>query len=294
MTALVPELVHSAMRDSVSSTTLLRQALVVARRLDIPDLVTWITNELNGYYSGEVPDYRRLHGQVMLENPLRGPIPFFAKPEILDELTYFEARQSLPELETVAKSETGIFSHYPSELEHRFMQLIHESHGVALRPTLKFSTIQVLGIVEKVRSRVLEWALDLESKGVLGEGMTFSEKEKQIVQEHHNYFGNITGSQIQIGSDGSTQSQTSSMGNVEALSALIALLEQALRNGEVSTEICEDLQADLAYLQAQAASPKPKWPVIQSITGSIKSVLENAAGSTLATQAQPFISALLL
>lgn len=294
MTALVPELVNAAMSDVVTPNELLRRALVVARRLDVPEFVTWISNELNGYNSGDVPDYRHVRAQVMVENPYRGAyIPFFAAPQMMEMLSAFEVRQSLPELMKVAQSDSGIYSHFPSEVESTLMQMIEEAQGVRLRPALRFSTVQVEGIVEKVRCKVLEWALNLEAKGVLGEGMTFSEKEKQIVQEHHNYFGNITGSQIQIGSDGSSQSQTQTMGNTEALSGLIALLEKTLRNDELSEEVSEELGADLTYLQAQATSPQPKWPVIRSITASIKSVLENAAGSTIAAQARPFIDALL-
>ena len=77
MPALVPELVNAAIDASVSPGDLLRRALVVARRLAVPELVDWISSELNGYYSGEVTYYRRVQGQLMAENPIHGPIPFF-------------------------------------------------------------------------------------------------------------------------------------------------------------------------------------------------------------------------
>lgn len=79
MPALVPELVNAAIDASVSPGDLLRRALVVARRLAVPELVDWISSELNGYYSGEVPDYRRVQGQLMAENPIHGPIPFLRR-----------------------------------------------------------------------------------------------------------------------------------------------------------------------------------------------------------------------
>ena len=65
MLALVIELVNAAIDTSVSPSDLLRRALVVARRLGVPELVEWISGELNGYYSGEVPDYRRVQGQLI-------------------------------------------------------------------------------------------------------------------------------------------------------------------------------------------------------------------------------------
>ena len=50
---------------------------------------------------------------------------------------------------------------------------------------------------------------------------------------------------------------------------------------------------ELATLQAQAESPKPKWAVIKATAGSIKAVLENAAGGVLVAQALPYLTALL-
>lgn len=292
MSALVTELVNAAIDASVSPGDLLRRALVVARRLAVPELVDWISSELNGYYSGEVPDYRRAQGQLMAESPINGPIPFFAPPDMAELLSDFEVRQSVPELMQLAQSTTGIYSHFPANIEHTLMQMMREANGVAMRPALRFSTVQVQGVIEKVRSRVLEWALDLEAKGVLGEGMTFTQQEKQAVQQHY-HFGDVTGSQIQIGSSRSNQTQTQTSGDMAALSALIELLRDANKRGRIAAEVRDELQAELATLQAQAASPKPKWAIIKATARSIKAMLENAAGGVLATQAMPYLTALL-
>ncbi|WP_167509255.1 hypothetical protein [Pseudomonas oryzihabitans] len=292
MPALVTELVNAAIDTSVSSADLLRRALVTARRLGVPELIDWISSELNGYYSGEVPDYRRVQGQLMAESPIRGPIPFIAPPEIAEMLSDFEVRQSVPELIQLAQSTTGIYSHFPADVEHTLINMMRETNGMMMRPALRFSTVQVQGIIEKVRSRVLEWALDLETKGVIGEGMTFSQEEKQIVQQQHYHFGDVSGSQIQIGSNGSNQTQMPSDSSMAALSALIELLRDAIHQGRISGEAREELQAELATLQAQAASPKPKWAIIKATAGSIKAVLENATGGVIAVQALPLLAAL--
>ena len=54
MPAIVPELVTMASDPAVSAGDLLRRALVVAKRLAVPELVEWINAELNGY-EGKVP-----------------------------------------------------------------------------------------------------------------------------------------------------------------------------------------------------------------------------------------------
>ncbi|MDH0343425.1 hypothetical protein [Chromobacterium haemolyticum] len=79
----------------------------------------------------------------------------------------------------------------------------------------------------------------------------------------------------------------------EALTALIDVMRSALERGEVLGETADELKAELTTLQAQASSPKPKWQVIKATAGSIKAVLENAAGSMLATQALPYLLHLL-
>ena len=193
----------------------------------------------------------------------------------------------------LAQSTTGIYSHFPANIEHTLMQMMREANGVTMRPALRFSTVQVQGVIEKVRSRVLEWALDLEAKGVLGEGMTFTQQEKQTVQQQHYHFGDVSGSQIQIGSNSSNQTQTQTGGDMAALSALIELLRDAIQQGRIEAEVRDELQAELATLQAQAASPKPKWAIIKATAGSIKAVLENGAGGVLAAQALPYLTALL-
>lgn len=293
MPALVPELVNAAVDASVSLSDLLRRALVIARRLAVPELVEWISGELNGYQSGEVPGYRRIRGQLKAENPMRGYIPFMPDPKVAELLSDFSVRQSVPELIELLQSTTGIYCHFPPEIEHTLMNMMQASNGVAMRPVLSFSKVQVQGILEKVRSQVLEWALDLESKGVLGEGMSFSKEEKQMIQEKHYHFGDVSSSQIQIGSSGSNQTQTQAQGDMSALTALIGLLHEAIHQGRVVGEVRDELEAELLTLQAQAASPRPKWAIIKATASSIKTVLEGAAGGMLATQALPYLTALL-
>ena len=92
MPALVPELVNMASTPGVSTADLLRRALVVARRLAVPELADWINSELTGYGSGEVPEYRRVRGQLVAENPYRGVVPVFAPPELTEQLADFAVR----------------------------------------------------------------------------------------------------------------------------------------------------------------------------------------------------------
>lgn len=291
MPALVPELVNMASTPAISTTDLLRRALVVARRLAAPELTEWINCELTGYETGEVPDYRRLRGQLMVVNPRHGYIPFFPPAEMVEMLADFPAHQSIPELIHLRNSDTGIYSHFPPDIEQTLMRMMRESSGVAMRPALKFATVQIEGIIETVRSRILDWALDLESRGIIGDGMSFTPEEKQAVQEQHYHFGNISGSQIQIATHGSTQTQAAP--DLDALQALIDALAVALNKNATQSDVADELRAELATLKAQAASPRPKWEVVKATARSIKTIAEAAAGNILGDLAKPHVATLM-
>ncbi len=292
MTALVPELVNMASDPTVSVSDLLRRVLVAAHRLGVPDLVEWISSELNGY-TGDVPEYRQIRGQLEAMHPDVGPMPVHVGSKIGDWITLINERGPIPELEPLSKENGTLHRHFSSEQELAIMGAMN----VRMRPHLAFTTFQIRGIVERVRSRILQWALDLEGRGILGEGMTFTQREKQAVQQihYHNHFGDVSGSLLQIASHGSSQTQTNTTAGIglDALQGLIGALAEAIDRGQVRGETADELRAELATLRAQAASPKPKWEVIRATARSIKTVAEGAAGGLLAGLAQPHMATLL-
>ncbi|QMV75076.1 hypothetical protein HS961_20750 [Comamonas piscis] len=289
MPALVPELVNMASDPNVSTTDLLRRSLVVAHRLAVPELVDWITFELDGFRGNPIPPYREIIGRPQVLNPLQGYQPLmFPDVKWTTLFSKIKIKQSLPELEQLAKSETGVRVNYSAELEHK----LRESLAIPLTPSVAISTVQIYGIVEQVRSRILKWALDLEVRGIIGEGMSFTPQEKQAVQQQHYHFGDVSGSQIQISSSGSTQTQANTQcTDIDALKGLMQALGAVLVNAKGDT--ADELRAELATLKAQAESPKPKWEIIKATARSIKTVAEGAGGSILAGLAQPHMANLL-
>ncbi|WP_219726166.1 AbiTii domain-containing protein [Castellaniella caeni] len=296
MAALVPELVNMASEPHISTADLLRKALVVARRLAVQELVTWINSELNGYNDSEVPEYRKVVGQLHAENPYRGgTVPFIVPQEIAEIVTLIPLAQPLPELQQLAKSDTLLLRYFPADMEQILMNMMMEGSGSATRPLVKFTPIQIGGVVDRVRSRILDWALDLEDRGIIGEGMSFTLEEKQAVQEQHYHFGNVSGSQIQISSNGSTQAQTNTNSghDLEAVKGLIDALGAILERGVVPDDAVDEMRAELATLKAQAASPKPKWEIIKATARTIKTIAEGVAGNILGELAKPHVVTLL-
>lgn len=291
MPALVPELVNAAMESSTLPSDVLRRALVVAQRLGVSERTDWISSELNGYDPKEVPDYRRVRGELIVVTQ-DGIEPLFIPSTLAEVLSNQIVDVPVFDLQMRVQDIEKPFC-IPFRLGIKDELLVIAGRQKKGHPALMVSAVQIQGILEKVKTRVLEWALDLEAKGVLGEGMTFTPQEKQTVQEQHYHFGDVSGSQIQIGSNGSNQTQTQTGGDTAALSALIDVLREVIQQGHLEAEAREELQAELATLQAQAASPKPKWAIIKATAGSIKAVLENAAGGVLSAKALPYLTALL-
>ena len=54
--------------------------------------------------------------------------------------------------------------------------------GHQLEPALHVSLHQLVRIIDSVKTKVMEFALDLESRKVLGEGMTFSKQDQQLAE----------------------------------------------------------------------------------------------------------------
>lgn len=202
MTGLVPELVNAAMDPSLQTTNILRRALVIASRLHVTPLAEWLKKEMNGYSEkDDIPNYRKITGELKLNNPINGLIPFFLPSEIAENLSSINLRLSIIELIELANGEGEIFHIFPIRQQEFLMNCME----IPMQPLCLLSKHKIKTIIEHTRNLSLEWALDLESKGIIGEGMTFSEREKRIVQEQHYHFGDVIGSQIQAGSNQSQQ-----------------------------------------------------------------------------------------
>lgn len=294
MPALVPELVNMASDPAISTADLLRRALVVAQRLGASELTEWFLAELNGYPEGsDVPSYRKLIGTVH-RSPGKGgekalPVDFAPR---LDELMRVCAeehvRHSVSVLEAACtqQGDKVFISTFPHVVNAETQRLGNFLLGRTTTPS------QYRGILDAVRTKTLVWALDLEGRNIIGEGMSFTPQEKQAVQEQHYYISNVSGSQIQIGSSGSTQTQANTTDtDIDALKGLIQALGAVLE--PVQGEVANELKAELAALKAMAESPKPKWAIIKATARSIKTVAEGVTGNILAGLAQPHMAILL-
>jgi hypothetical protein len=179
---IVSELQELAANGNTSISELIRKARMVATKLKLSEFNEWLGHELHGYPSNaKVPDYRVIDGDLRARNPVNGvlmPIRFDA--ELTEKISRVEILQPIGTLEDLlnAEAESLQVPLTPRELQfvHRLMDDFHRSWVLPFRLV---SPTQVTTIVDGVRNRILDWALELESKGIVGNGMTFSQDEQK-------------------------------------------------------------------------------------------------------------------
>jgi AbiTii len=138
-------------------------------------------------------------------------------------------------------------------------------------------------VVDTVRNIVLNWALELEKKGILGEGLSFSRDEKvvaqpvsqQIVAQNIGFIGSAhSGASVnatQSVNYASKQNQVLTF--IKEAQAAVSLLPQ-----DTQARVQRELQA----LEAESTAEPQDGSKIDDILSSIRATCEGAAGSVVA------------
>lgn len=217
--------------ESKSVIQLLRHALVIATKLDIQDFVEWCNNELKGYIGYKqkeniIPSYRIFVGELYAsELGANRIIPVSFDKDILDGLKLKILPESLTEInDWIARdNKEYVMLNLDKDLEKICLDLFEQtvmqdyknmglgrsllSHGVLpkYRPCLIISKSSLVNISNNVRQVILEWALELEKQGILGESLVFTREEKEVATNNPNIhignfqgiLGNVSNSQVQ-------------------------------------------------------------------------------------------------
>lgn len=287
MTSIVLELQKDALNGQFPLTDLLRKSLLVAKKLGVAEFETWILNELNGYTDGKnVPEYRHAHGSVVVNDPYRGWIPVvFKHPEKqrhMSSMPFIQAIAELDDLYHSGKGSESLLMSYSPEAQRRFM----DSTGALAPPVLDVPRNQLRRVLESARTIVLNWALQLEKDGIVGEGLSFSQSEKEtagrVSYNINNFYGHVSHSQIQQDTDASTQSLTITNEWITGIKQFTDNLSSKIDSLGLSSIKQLELQAEIATVQAQTKSPVPKSSTIRTSLEVIQRILEGAAGGAAA------------
>ena len=286
MSSIVIDLQNEITSSECDIVMVLRRAHVIATKLELSEFDQWITNELNGYPNQDAcPNYRIVRGVLKGFNPYQGWIPTMISDSELEKMIC-EVRvpNSISEIVSLCKtSENGLVSEFTGEK----LKLINElfDSPIQMRYALHLSSSSVSDIVEKVKNTILEWTLKLESEGVLGEGMRFSNEEKQNAQSMpqtiNNYFGatnviNAPSENMQIVSG--NESVTFSYGNADLA---IAEIERAITQEQLNQEDRDAALEMLAEIKDKIVQEKKPSIIKASLIG-LKDFMISAGSSLVA------------
>lgn len=283
MESLVLELQREAYKQDSSIVDLVRKTYVLARKLNVLELIEWTNAELKGYKDEEaVPEYRTVYGHLKAFNPYRGYISAYF-PQLKD-INHRVIPTPISEIEQLSIKESGgknsvIYTFIP-EYQVKLM----EWSNTKFEFTIHVPKSEYGKIIDNVRNIILEWTLKLEEEGVIGENMTFNDKEKEVANQIPTItiIGTMVKSQLQQQSNNSTQSLSVGEFKVEGLKEIVEQGNLLLKE-ITDTEVKAELQADLTVLETQFTSPKPKNVIIKESLASIRNIAEGITGSLLAT-----------
>lgn len=180
MDSLVLELQRDVLDRTIHIPDLLRKALLVSRKLKIKDIEEWLNDELNGYELRSVPSYRLISGELKAFNPYRGWIPVDMGGELHASMCETPARDSVSQIaDLVERTETGtVVVKFPANLNTAFRNLMRTDY----EPALHVPVHKLVRILDVTKTKIMDFALDLEARGILGEGIRFSKAEEQLAQ----------------------------------------------------------------------------------------------------------------
>lgn len=185
--SLISEIQIESSDTQVHICDLLRKCLIIANKLNLSDFAQWIRCELNGY-TGELPtpEYRTIMCSLRLKNPYRGLIPLVIEDKRLENiLAKVEVVQSLPSIIALLEETTKGVITFPFSGE-QVTRLHQEFDMMEMMPVRIAPASQISGIMDSVRNKILDFALELEKKGITGDGMSFTKEEQEQANKLQN------------------------------------------------------------------------------------------------------------
>lgn len=233
MTGLVDQLQADALNPAVPVSTLLRKVKVAAAKLALEDALAWVEDELRGCQGDDIPEYRKVRGVTSGMNFYQRWTPIhIGDAEMADQVASCWLREPIGNFEAIlaqpAKGDISI------ALDAELVETLNNVFGwelARIRNTIPRGMLT--SIVERVRTMVLDWALELERNGVRGEGMSFSPAERQKasgggihIGQFHGSFntGDATGPNSRI-----NQASTDQSTNMSGDQSVFGKIEDAVR-----------------------------------------------------------------
>lgn len=289
---IVLQLQEDCLKPDFPISALLRKAKVIASKLNVGEFEEWIDSELGGYKGRmiDLPAHRVGLGQPKFFNPYHGWLDVIVGEGNLSEIvSTARLPQPVAELEQLATKGSG--SHVILGYRASIVDFLNKMNNMDFNYGLHLSKSFIHGALEHARNTTLEWTLQLEKKGVIGENFSFSSTEKEAAKTVTN---NIYNSNVGVlggvsGNASNTKFSTKS-GNVDPTASLELSRQIREAIGGLPPGLAAALSAPNNDLESASKNRDPAR--IKSAIEAVKKVLEGASGNLVASGILAGISAL--
>lgn len=181
--SLIHEIQMMASDSSVPLSTVLKRAYLAASKLDQKQTSEFIGFEISGYNDYKfIPKYRVVCGELFFEHPMYGKRPILIPDKKINaHLSKVYIADSIGAIEQLLSSDSSasiVWNLSPEDNKLVWDGLDDTSRRMC-KPFKEVGRGVLAEIIDNVRQLLLDWSLSLERQGIMGEGMTFSNMEKQ-------------------------------------------------------------------------------------------------------------------
>lgn len=281
MSGLIEEIQKAAINPKVEVSTLLRHVTLAAAKLKIERVESWVASESKGYANGaELPEYRKIPGRPTARTLYQGwqPLMLSKETEFL-RITY--VGESIAAIEALIQGNPkgSLIKPYPTEL---VVSLSKHNGGQITEAGCEIPRAAFSGVLDAVRNLILDWSIELERAGVVGDGISFTTTEQQQAQDTQatfnvGYINTMTGN---LGVGNSSGDITNAPVDVEQVRSLVASVKSnttQLASEGVDTEAL--IRAIAAVENAVSSSSSS---LMRDALLELKSVVAKAIGGLAA------------
>ena len=190
MNSLVIEFQKQITDNSVEVSDLIRFCLIIATKLKNKDIKEWLNKELYGYeIDDKIPQYRLVSMSVKFFNPHYGWCPYIINNSKFNKaLSEMPLRQKISELYEMSRSNNSLLFDTPFSVKKELLKEIPFESDI----NYACNPIYIKGIIDTIKSKMLEWILSLEENDIIDTNYTFNKdqilKSKEISSTIINSF----------------------------------------------------------------------------------------------------------
>ena len=239
----IAQLKEELFKPDCDITSALRMAHSIAKQNGLIEFDNWIQSELNGYKCSvqELPDYRKLRGNINVFNPFLGKwTPYVIEDKDLEEmLSTAPMLESISAITQLCKNSKGdIYTfRYRGDVHRKLEQDAGFPEGLDIQLLVNMG--KIYAIEESVKNHLLEWVLDnSEEKEIANNKL---EKTNQSVNKQYSKVF------IVHGHDGGLRESVARLLEKQDIKPIIlfeqpnqgaTIIEKFEKNSDVSAAIC--------------------------------------------------------